>query len=210
MKLSPGQRVVLATHNTGKVKEIAALLAPYGLEVISAGELGLAEPEETGSTFVQNAMLKALQAANSAGLPALADDSGLCVDALGGRPGVHSADWAERPGDPAGSSAGARDFGYAMDRVREEWMQAGPQAPDTARFCCALVLAWPGGAVQVFEGVVEGRIVWPPRGTLGFGYDPMFVAEGMDETFGEIEPQLKHSISHRADAFRQLEAACLK
>lgn len=207
-RLLPG-RLVLATHNQGKVREIRALVEPHGIAPVSAGELGLPEPPETGVTFIANASLKAMAAAAASGLPALADDSGLVVDALEGRPGVHSADWAEVPGGPQGSSGGGRDFMRAMERVRAEWLAAGPGAPDSARFVCALVLAWPDGHIEAFEGVCEGRLIWPPRGTRGFGYDPMFVAVGMGGSFGEIDPELKHRISHRADAFRQLEAACL-
>jgi len=199
-RLSAG-RVVLATHNPGKVGEIRALVEPFGIVPVSAGELGLAEPDETGVTFVENATLKALASATAAGMVALADDSGLCVDALGGAPGVVSADWAGQP----------RDFGRAMKRVwREvEAAGAGAGAPMTARFVCALVIAWPDGHTQSYEGKVEGHIVWPPRGSRGFGYDPMFVAHGMDGTFGEIDPDLKHSVSHRADAWRKLAAECL-
>ena len=208
-RLAPG-RLVIATHNPGKVREIAALVAPHGIEPVSAGDLGLAEPPEDGATFIANALTKAVAAATASGLPALADDSGLVVDALGGAPGVHSADWAEAPDGPRGSSAGARDFTRAMERVRREWLAAGPAAPDTARFVCALALAWPDGHVETFEGVAEGRLVWPPRGSRGFGYDPMFVADGQQRTFGELDPAIKHGISHRADAFRQLAAACLR
>ena len=197
-RLAPG-RLVLATHNAGKVREIRALVEPFGIEPVSAGELGLPEPAETGVTFVENATLKALASATAAGLPALADDSGLSVDALDGAPGVVSADWAGEP----------RDFGRAMERVRAGWLAAGADASDSARFVCALVLAWPDGHTQAYEGRVEGRVVWPPRGSRGFGYDPMFVAHGHHQTFGEIDPELKHRISHRADAFRQLVAACL-
>jgi XTP/dITP diphosphohydrolase len=207
-RLAPG-RLVIATHNPGKVREIAALVEPHGIEPVAAGALGLPEPPEEGATFIANALTKAMAAAGASGLPALADDSGLVVDALGGAPGVHSADWAEAPDGPKGSKAGGRDFARAMERVRREWLAAGAGAPDTARFVCALALAWPDGHVETFEGVVEGRLVWPPRGTLGFGYDPMFVAEGQTLTFGELDPAAKHAISHRADAFRQLAAACL-
>lgn len=207
-RLAPG-RLVIATHNPGKVREIAALVEPHGIEPVSAGALGLPEPPEEGATFIANALAKAMAAATASGLPALADDSGLVVDALGGAPGVHSADWAEVPDGPKGSKAGGRDFARAMERVRREWLAAGPGAPDTARFICALALAWPDGHAETFEGLVEGRLVWPPRGTRGFGYDPMFVAEGQTLTFGELDPAVKHAISHRSDAFRQLAAACL-
>ncbi len=200
-RLAPGP-LVLATHNPGKVREIRALVARFGIEPVSAGELGLGEPAETGTSFIANATIKALASATAANLPALADDSGLCVDALGGAPGVVSADWAEAPGRP-------RDFGAAMERVWRELTAAGPDAAQTARFVCALVLAWPDGHVQAYEGVCEGSLVWPPRGSRGFGYDPMFVGAGMDETFGEIDPAAKHAISHRADAFRKLVADAL-
>lgn len=193
-RLTPG-RLVLATHNPGKVREIGDLLAPFGMDVVAAGELGLPEPEETGTTFRANAELKALAAATASGLPALADDSGLCVDALDGAPGVYSARWAG-PG---------KDFGVAMERVHRA-LAFG--SPDTAFFVCALSLAWPDGHVQTYEGRVDGRLVWPPRGANGFGYDAMFVHADMAETFGEIDPALKHSISHRAHAFEQLVAAC--
>jgi len=200
-RLAPG-RLVLATHNAGKICEIRALVAPFGMEPVSAGDLGLPEPEETGTTFVANATLKALASATAANQPALADDSGLCVDALHGAPGVVSADWAEAPGRP-------RDFDIAMARVWREVQAVGPDAPTTARFVCALVIAWPDGHTQAYEGICEGTIVWPPRGSRGFGYDPMFVCAGMSETFGEIDPGFKHAISHRADAFRKLVADAL-
>ena len=165
------------------------------MDVVAAGELGLPEPEETGTSFRANAELKALAAATASGLPALADDSGLCVDALDGAPGVYSARWAGED----------KDFGVAMERVHRA-MAFG--SPDTAFFVCALSLAWPDGAVETFEGRVDGRLVWPPRGDRGFGYDPMFVHDGMTETFGEIAPEVKHGLSHRARAFDQLVAAC--
>lgn len=193
-RLAPG-RLVLATHNPGKVREIGDLLAPFGMDVVAAGTLGLPEPEETGTTFRANAELKALAAATASGLPALADDSGLCVDALDGAPGVYSARWA----------GPEKDFSVAMERVHRA-LAFG--SPDTAYFVCALSLAWPDGHVQTYEGRVDGRLVWPPRGTNGFGYDAMFVHADMAETFGEIAPELKHAISHRAHAFEQLVAAC--
>ena len=196
--LLPG-RLVLATHNPGKVGEIRALVEPHGITPVSAGELGLPEPAETGTTFIENATLKARASADASGLVALADDSGLVVDALGGAPGVYSADWAGYP----------RDFGRAMEKVRATWQATGSQAPDRARFVCALVLAWPDGHTQAYEGWVEGRVVWPPRGSRGFGYDPMFAADGYEETFGELDPAIKHTISHRADAWAKLAAACL-
>lgn len=195
-KLEPGQ-IVIASHNEGKVREIRALLEPYGVEPVSAGSLGLPEPDETGTTFVANAELKARQAADLSGLPALADDSGLCVDALGGDPGIFSARWAGED----------KDFSEAMRRVHAKLEEAGPDASPDAHFVCALALAWPDGHVEWFEGRVDGTLVWPPRGSNGFGYDPMFVRDGDEQTFGEIEPDAKHAISHRADAFRQLVAA---
>ena len=193
-------RLVIATHNDGKLREIRALLAPLGIACVGAAELDLPEPEETGVTFVDNAELKARQAADLSGLPALADDSGLAVDALHGRPGIFSARWAE-------DEAGTRDFMRAMERVWGEIEAAGPDAGHDAHFACALSLAWPDGDIESFEGRVDGTLVWPPRGDRGFGYDPMFVATGTDRTFGEIDPDEKHRISHRADAFRKLVAA---
>jgi XTP/dITP diphosphohydrolase len=197
-KLAPG-RLVIASHNEGKVREIAALLGPYGIEPVSAKELDLPEPEETGTTFVANAELKALQAADLSGLPALADDSGLCVEALGGDPGIFSARWAGEN----------RDFGAAMALVQQRLEALPPGASRDAHFICALALAWPDGHVDWFEGRVDGELVWPPRGERGFGYDPMFVPVGESETFGEMDPARKHGMSHRADAFRQLVAAAL-
>ena len=195
-----GPKLVIATHNAGKLREIRELLAPHGIECIGAAELDLPEPEETGVTFVDNAELKARASADLSGLPALADDSGLSVDALHGRPGIHSARWAE-------DEAGSRDFGRAMERVWREVEAAGPDVGHDAHFVCALSLAWPDGAIESFEGKVHGTLVWPPRGDQGFGYDPMFVAVGFDQSFGEIETAAKHAISHRAQAFRKLVAA---
>jgi len=189
-------RLVIASHNAGKVREIGELVAPFGVDAVSAGELGLAEPEETGTTFQANAALKAHAAAEGAGLPALADDSGLVVPALGGAPGLHSARWA-------GSE---RDFARAMARVEEE---LGGSDDRAAHFVCALALAWPDGHCETFEGRIDGRLVWPPRGDRGFGYDPMFVAAGETLTFGEMAPARKHAMSHRARAFAALVAACL-
>ena len=197
-RLQPG-KLVIASHNPGKVREIEALLGPYGITPISAASLDLPEPEETGTTFVANAELKALQAADLSGLPALADDSGLCVDALGGDPGIFSARWA----------GASKDFDVAMEKVAAALADAGHEASRDAHFVCALALAWPDGHVEWFEGRVEGTLVWPPRGDLGFGYDPMFLPLGGDQTFGEMDPDAKHAISHRADAFRQLVAAVL-
>ncbi|RHW16600.1 RdgB/HAM1 family non-canonical purine NTP pyrophosphatase [Sphingomonas gilva] len=195
-KLAPG-RLVIASHNPGKVREIRDLLGPYGIDPVSAADLDLPEPEETGTTFVANAELKARAAADLSGLPALADDSGLCVEALGGEPGIFSARWAGE----------AKDFGLAMRLVHEHLAARGPETPRDAHFVCALALAWPDGHVEWFEGRVDGTLVWPPRGENGFGYDAMFMGVGMDQTFGEIAPEVKHAISHRADAFRQLVAA---
>jgi XTP/dITP diphosphohydrolase len=195
------EKLVIATHNPGKLREIQELLAPLGIACVGAAELGLPEPEEIGNTFVDNADLKAREAADLSGLPALADDSGLAVDALHGLPGIFSARWAE-------DEAGKRDFGRAMERVWREVEAAGGEAGHDAHFACALSLAWPDdGQVQSFEGRVDGTLVWPPRGQKGFGYDPMFVPIGHDQTFGEIDPEKKHRISHRADAFRKLISA---
>ena len=191
------KKLLIASHNAGKVREIGELLAPWGVEVVSAGSLGLPEPEETGTTFVANAELKARAAADASGLPALADDSGLAVDALGGDPGIYSARWA----------GPSKDFSAAMALVNEKM---GESANRRARFVCALALAWPGGAVRTFEGTVEGDIVWPPRGLAGFGYDPIFQPLGHAITFGEMDPDAKHAISHRAEAFRKLVAACFQ
>jgi XTP/dITP diphosphohydrolase len=201
-KLTPG-KLVIASHNAGKVREIRELLAPFGIEPISAGELGLPEPDETGVTFRENALLKAHASAKGANLPALADDSGLEVLALGGRPGVYTADWAERQwfeGDKG------RDWYMAMGKVEGLLAEQGPDVDRSARFVCTLAIAWPDGEEAVFEGSVDGDLTWPPRGELGFGYDPVFVAKGYDRTFAEIDPAEKHSISHRADAFAKLVA----
>jgi XTP/dITP diphosphohydrolase len=213
-KLAPG-KLVIASHNEGKVHEIGALLGPYGLSTVSAAELDLPEPDEIGVSFSENADLKARQAADLSGLPALADDSGLCVEALGGRPGIHSARWALAgdptvpPGAGPGEVEGERDFGRAMRRVQEALEAAGPDASRNAHFTCALALCWPDGHCEWFEGRVEGILVWPPRGGRGFGYDPMFVPAGHDLSFGEMDPAEKHAISHRADAFRKLVAELL-
>ena len=193
-------KLVIATHNAGKLREIRALLAPLGIQCVGAEELDLPEPEETGVTFVDNAELKARQAADLSGLPALADDSGLSVDALHGNPGIFSARWAE-------DEAGNRDFKRAMERVWREVEAAGPDAGHDAHFVCVLSLAWPDAAIESFEGRCDGTLVWPPRGDRGFGYDPMFVKAGMRATFAEIDPDEKHRISHRADAFEKLVAA---
>ena len=196
-----GDKLVIATHNSGKLREIAALIEPLGIACVSAEQLGLPEPEEIGNTFVDNADLKAREAADLSGLPALADDTGLSVDALHGLPGIFSARWAE-------DETGSRDFSRAMERVWREVETAGPDAGHDAHFTCALSLAWPNnGQTEAFEGRVDGTLVWPPRGGQGFGYDPMFVPIGGDQTFGEMDPAAKHRISHRARAFAKLVAA---
>jgi XTP/dITP diphosphohydrolase len=194
-KLAPG-RLVIASHNEGKVREIAPLVSPYGVDPVAAGALGLPEPEERGTSFIANAELKARAAADLSGLPALADDSGLCVEALGGEPGIFSARWAG-PG---------KDFGLAMQLVEEHLQRVRPDAGRDAHFVCALALAWPDGHVESVEGRADGLLVWPPRGGRGFGYDPIFQPLGETRTFGEIDPDRKHAMSHRADAFRKLVA----
>lgn len=186
-------RLLVATHNAGKLAEMRELLAPYGVEVVGAAEMNLPEPAETESTFVGNARIKAHAAAQATGLPALSDDSGIEVDALGGAPGVYTADWAETPS--------GRDFVQAMTRTWAECEALGAPLPRTARFRSTLVLAWPDGHDEVFEGKAEGQLVWPMRGTQGHGYDPMFQPEGHTVTFAEMDPALKNTISHRADAF---------
>ncbi len=188
-----GETLVIATHNPGKLREIEDLVAPFGVEIASAAALGLPEPEETGATFSANAALKAHAAAEGSGHPALADDSGLAVAALGGAPGIYSARWAG-PG---------KDFTAAMARVERELEKTGT-GDRRAAFICALCLAYPDGRENIFEGRIEGRLTWPPRGDKGFGYDPMFVAEGYDITFGEMDQAEKHRISHRARAFAKL------
>ncbi len=196
-KLAPG-RLVAATHNPGKVRELKALLTPLGIEPVSAGELNLPEPEETGSTFEANAKLKALASAQAADLPALADDSGLAVSALEGDPGIYSARWA----------GPEKNFNLAMEKV-ELALKATGSNDRSAKFVCVLCLAWPDGHTEMFRGEVEGELVWPPRGDKGFGYDPVFIAEGEDITFGEMDQDKKHAMSHRADAFAKLKAALL-
>ena len=202
-------RVVIATHNPGKLREMRELLAPYGIAAVSAGELGLAEPEETGTTFRDNARIKAQAAARATNLPAFADDSGLAVDALGGEPGIHSARWAGE----------AKDFQHAMQRVEDELRARNATTPDARRahFVSALCVAWPDGHTEDFEATVDGTLVSPPRGTLGFGYDPIFLPDGHSRTFGEMPAEEKHGLpprgrglSHRARAFLMLAAACLK
>ena len=199
-----GDKLVIATHNAGKLREIRALMATFGVECVGAGEMDLDEPEETGTTFVANSALKALAAAKATGLCALADDSGLSVAALGGAPGVYTADWAERgphEGEPG------RDWYLAMGKVEGKLAELGPDADRSAAFHCVLTLAWPDGDTHSFEGQCPGTLTWPPRGGKGFGYDPVFIAKGMDQTFAEIDPEQKHAISHRADAFRKLVTA---
>lgn len=196
-RLAPG-RLVLASHNAGKLREFSALLAPYGMELVSAGASGLPEPAETGTSFIQNATIKALAAARATQLPALADDSGLAVAALGGAPGVYTADWAMRPD-------GTRDYAAAMARVAAE----DASARRRCAFVAVLVLAWPDGHTEAFEGICPGHWVSPPRGGLGFGYDPMFVPDGAALTFGEMPPEEKARHSHRARAFAALAAGCL-
>ncbi|MEZ5817075.1 MAG: non-canonical purine NTP pyrophosphatase [Hyphomicrobiaceae bacterium] len=201
--LRRGGRLVVASHNPGKLREIADLVRPYGLDAVSAGALDVSEPDETETTFAGNARLKALHSAVSTGLPALSDDSGLEVEALGGDPGVYSARWA----------GPSKDFDVAMRKVHDALAAKGTWASGggpRANFTAALCLAWPDGDTQVFEGKVFGRLVWPPRGAKGFGYDPMFLPDGATETFGEMEPEKKHAISHRARAFRLFVEACLE
>ncbi len=200
-KLAPG-KLVIASHNEGKIREIRELLKPYGIEPVSAGSFGIPEPEETGTTFFANAELKARYSADLSGLVALADDSGLCVDALGGDPGVYTANWAE-------TADGTRDWAMAMAKVNDAIAAKGEEAGRDAHFVCVLSLCWPDGHVESFEGRVEGTLVWPPRGTVGFGYDPVFVPLGDTRTFAELDPADKHAISHRADAFAKLVAAVL-
>jgi XTP/dITP diphosphohydrolase len=194
-------RLVVATHNRGKLEEIAGLLAPYPVEIVPAAALGLPEPAETETSFLGNARIKAHAAARASGLPALADDSGIEVDGLGGAPGVYTADWAETPS--------GRDFVHAMRRTWDTLEAASAPFPRTARFRCTLVLAWPDGHDEVFEGRIEGRCVWPIRGGQGHGYDPMFQPDGYEITLGEMDRWEKNRISHRGDAFRKMVATCL-
>lgn len=198
--LQRGDRLLVATHNRGKLEEIADLLAPFGVSVVGAADLGLAEPEETETTFVGNARLKAHAAAKASGMVALADDSGLSVDALGGAPGVFTADWA--------TTAKGRDFAVGMTRVWHELEAIHAPEPRLAQFRCTLVLAGPDGQDIVFEGVSSGRLVWPGRGAQGHGFDPIFQPDGHDITFGEMDRWEKNRLSHRADAFAKLVAAC--
>lgn len=201
-RLKRGDRLVVASHNPGKVREIGDLLEPFGVTAVAAVDLDLEEPEETGQTFAANAALKARAAAVASSIPALADDSGLEVDALDGAPGIYSARWA---GD-------GKDFGYAMRRVQNALVEADACTPGQRRanFTCALSLAWPDGNCDTFEGKVWGTLVWPPRGERGFGYDPIFLPDGEEQTFGQMEPEAKHAMSHRARAFEKFAAACLE
>ncbi|MDT8857619.1 RdgB/HAM1 family non-canonical purine NTP pyrophosphatase [Paracoccaceae bacterium Fryx2] len=200
MRRFAGDRLLVATHNRGKLEEMAKLLEPFGIAVTSAGELGLPEPEETETTFIGNARIKAHAAAKATGLPALADDSGISIDALDGAPGVYTADWAETPA--------GRDFVLAMTRTWEKLEAANAPYPRRAQFRCTLVLAWPDGHDEVFEGVMPGQVVWPMRGNQGHGYDPIFQPDGFSVTFGEMDRWQKNQISHRADAFRKLVQGC--
>lgn len=215
MRRLDGRKLVVATHNKGKLAEISELIAPYGLEARSAGDYGLPEPPETGTSFEENALTKAFAAASATGLPALSDDSGLVVDALDGQPGVYTADWAERP-DGSG-----RDFLMAMQKVEALLQDRGATTPDrrTGRFVAVLCLAWPDGHAEYFRGEVEGTLVWPPRGDKGFGYDPVFKPDGYDQTFGEMTAGEKHAweagrgdlgLSHRARAFARFATAMLE
>jgi len=196
MNIAPGSKLVVASHNAGKVREFADLLRPFELDVVSAVELGLPEPDETGATFVENSLIKSRSNAKASGLLALADDSGLAVEALGGEPGIYSARWAGPD----------KDFNVAMEKVEAALQTRGATQDKDRRaaFICVLSLAWPDGQSCVFEGKVGGTLVWPPRGTHGFGYDPVFQADGYDITFGEMDPHEKHAISHRADAFNKM------
>ncbi|WP_417474473.1 RdgB/HAM1 family non-canonical purine NTP pyrophosphatase [Leisingera sp.] len=195
-----GGKLLVATHNKGKLAEITEILAPYGVSVIGAAEMDLPEPEETEDTFVGNARIKAHAAAQATGLPALSDDSGITIDALNGAPGVYTADWAETPN--------GRDFMQAMTRANDELNAAGAEAPRTAQFRCTLVIAWPDGHDEVFEGVMPGQLIWPIRGEHGFGYDPMFMPDGHDLTCAEMDPAQKHRISHRGKALAKFVEGC--
>ncbi len=203
-KLTPG-KLVIASHNRGKVREIGDLLAPYGMETLSAGDLHLPEPAETGTTFAENALIKARASAEAANLPALADDSGLCVAALDGAPGVYTADWAEKQVFEGGPG---RDWYMAMGKVEGKLAELGPDTDRSAYFTCTLALAWPDGHHEIFEGRCHGTLVWPPRGKLGFGYDPVFQPLGKTQSFAELDPVEKQAMSHRADAFAKLVEGC--
>ena len=204
----PG-RLVVATHNAGKLAEILQLLGSYGVEPVAAGDLGLPEPEENGPTFIANAEIKAIAAATATQLPALADDSGIVVESLDGAPGIYTARWAE----PQRGAEPQRDFALAMRRTEDELAARGhgidnPKAHRRAHFVCAFVLCWPDGHIEAVEGSVAGRVTWPPRGTHGFGYDPMFIPDGYAVTFGEMLPQAKQRLTHRTQAFNKLVARC--
>ena len=201
-RLKPGDRLVVASHNSGKLREIADLLSPFGVDAVSAGSLGLAEPDETGTMFASNARIKSRAAADASGLPALSDDSGLAIDALDGAPGIFSARWA----------GVGKDFGAAMARVERELRLRGFEfvARPRAHFVCALCISLPAGEDHIFEGRVFGHLVYPPRGEHGFGYDPMFVPDGGTMTFGEMEPAAKHAMSHRARAFAKFVDSCFE
>ena len=196
MRCFTDDTLLVATHNAGKLEEISDLLGDLNIKVIGAAEKNLPEPEETGTTFIENARIKAEAAVQATGLPALADDSGIEIDGLDGAPGVYTADWAETPS--------GRDFVLAMTRSHDELVKRNAPKPWTARFCCTFVLAWPDGHDEVFEGKVEGQISWPMRGELGHGYDPIFMPDGHDITFGEMDRWKKNRMSHRGDAFRKL------
>lgn len=200
MRRFTGDQLVVATHNQGKLEEISALLAPFGVKITSNADHHLPEPEETETTFVGNARIKAHAAAKATGLPALADDSGIAIDALNGAPGVYTADWAE--------TGSGRDFAMAMKRTWDELEKADAPFPRRAQFCCTLVLAWPDGHDEVFPGEMKGQVVWPMRGENGHGYDPIFQPDGYDMTCGEMDRWKKNEISHRADAFQKLVAGC--
>jgi XTP/dITP diphosphohydrolase len=200
MRKFQGDLLLVATHNQGKLEEIADLLGPYGVKIIGAAEKGLNEPAETESSFIGNARIKAHAATKAAGLPALSDDSGLEIDALGGEPGVHTADWAE--------TETGRNFEMAMKRAHDALLASGAPSPWTARFRCSLVLAWPDGHDEVFSGKIDGQITWPMRGDQGHGYDPIFIPDGYDLTFGEMDRWKKNRMSHRADAFAKLLQGC--
>lgn len=199
MRAFTEKKLLVATHNKGKLEEIRAMMAPHGIEVTSASEMGLPEPVETEDSFIGNARIKARAASQATGLPVLADDSGITIDALNGAPGVYTADWAETPD--------GRDFMKAMTRAWTELEAKSAPEPRTAQFRATLILMWPDGHEEIFEGVAPGHLVWPPRGPHGHGYDPMFVPDGYDQTFAEMPAEQKNRISHRADAFRKLEAA---
>lgn len=201
MRAFTEKRLLVATHNAGKLAEMRALFAPYGVEVTGAAEAGLAEPAETEDSFVGNARIKARAAVEATGLPVLADDSGISVDALDGAPGVHTADWAE--------TGSGRDFRMAMERTWNAIQATGKPAPFAAQFRCTLVLMWPDGHDEVFEGVLPGQVVWPPRGAEGHGYDPIFMPDGHDITLGEMPADLKNSLSHRALAVEKMIGAVL-